>query len=513
MTTSTGDLRKRLTVTEASIVEAERHIEVLKSTRTQLLRELALVATFPVLTLPTEITQEIFIRCGPWIVSPFRPKDSEDKTDEWTTPTPLNLWICRQWRDITLSTPELWSTLSLFFDSVPAVLWKTEEVEACVHRWLERSGNLPLSLSFTRMTDDDLIECSFPPDRMGGIVRRYASRIQHLELEMSPNDVDHMGLDSIYLPLLERAKFARVYNDEGEPDSVKIFGRAPKLHSLWFQRPAVFDSYSLPPARLTTFDGGICSMQLFTFPNLTTVRCWVAESLDPLPVSPIHHSRLETLGFVEYHYSRGSGDILLHLSLPALRTLRIEHLHDTTYPSLLPFLARSAPPLTTLVISGENPEFSNCHECISAVAATLENLELDAPTKQIRNLILRTGAASSSWRQDDPTISPPLPKLKSLGFLQPSYDGIRRDLPALNYGLLASFLQARSQGGEAWVKLESFRLIWDFFPPTWDTHPLIRLSQEGVVNIYIGTEWRNYLKWVPARDSEEWRERLSREAY
>ncbi|KAJ6554425.1 hypothetical protein B0H19DRAFT_868891, partial [Mycena capillaripes] len=53
---------------------------------------------YPILTLPTEITVEIFTHCLP--DEPCVPR---------TDTAPLLLGrICRTWREISLATPELW---------------------------------------------------------------------------------------------------------------------------------------------------------------------------------------------------------------------------------------------------------------------------------------------------------------------------------------------------------------------------------------------------------------------
>ncbi|KAJ6533029.1 hypothetical protein B0H19DRAFT_875343, partial [Mycena capillaripes] len=82
---------------------------------------------YPVLTLPPEVTTEIFLRCFPCESNP-RPSPTQ---------APLILaQICRQWRHITLHTPALWRCL-LVENKMPVEL---------LHIWLSRSGNYPLSL-------------------------------------------------------------------------------------------------------------------------------------------------------------------------------------------------------------------------------------------------------------------------------------------------------------------------------------------------------------------------------
>ncbi|KAJ7019460.1 hypothetical protein C8F04DRAFT_895091, partial [Mycena alexandri] len=140
--TTTATLRMKLAQTEANIVTAKKFLEILNENKTLLLQQLAVVATFPVLTLPVEITQEIFIQCLPF--DQCRPFVTQVETY-----TPLTLLgVCREWRDIALSTPELWAALSLHFDPVPSGVSapKLNQVNAYIEKWLDRATNRPLSL-------------------------------------------------------------------------------------------------------------------------------------------------------------------------------------------------------------------------------------------------------------------------------------------------------------------------------------------------------------------------------
>ncbi|KAJ7645823.1 hypothetical protein B0H17DRAFT_959377, partial [Mycena rosella] len=57
------------------------------------------MAPYPVLTLPFDIISQIFVYCLP----------QEDDALPWRTEAPLLLaGICREWRDITMCTHELW---------------------------------------------------------------------------------------------------------------------------------------------------------------------------------------------------------------------------------------------------------------------------------------------------------------------------------------------------------------------------------------------------------------------
>ncbi|KAJ7639573.1 hypothetical protein FB45DRAFT_705224, partial [Roridomyces roridus] len=56
----------------------------------------------PVLSLPKEITTDIFLRCLPDTVG-THPNDRRFPL--------LPLYVCRAWRDVALSTPTLWVSL------------------------------------------------------------------------------------------------------------------------------------------------------------------------------------------------------------------------------------------------------------------------------------------------------------------------------------------------------------------------------------------------------------------
>ncbi|KAJ7290312.1 hypothetical protein C8J57DRAFT_1275679 [Mycena rebaudengoi] len=122
------------------IAELTAQISLLTAERNAIQAELDSIV-FPVLTLPPEITSEIFVNC-----LPGQPQDPEPLV------APLLLTgICRNWRTIALSTPELWSILSLRLDS-PEV---QNALADLLPTWLSRSGVHPLTLRFRYEADYD----------------------------------------------------------------------------------------------------------------------------------------------------------------------------------------------------------------------------------------------------------------------------------------------------------------------------------------------------------------------
>ncbi|KAJ7103891.1 hypothetical protein C8R44DRAFT_988055 [Mycena epipterygia] len=78
---------------------------------------------YPILTLPLEITSEIFLHCLP---------DAPVLPDETTAPMLLTR-ICQTWRNIALREPRLWSSLKI----------KSTRVLRTAQDWLRRAGSLP----------------------------------------------------------------------------------------------------------------------------------------------------------------------------------------------------------------------------------------------------------------------------------------------------------------------------------------------------------------------------------
>ncbi|KAJ7280721.1 hypothetical protein C8J57DRAFT_1008013, partial [Mycena rebaudengoi] len=90
---------------------------------------------YPILTLPTEITSKIFVhflppypKCPP-AIGPSSPH--------------ILGQICRTWREIALSTPQLWRAIEL--GSSP---WTMSKELDLLRTWLSRSKNCPLSIYF-----------------------------------------------------------------------------------------------------------------------------------------------------------------------------------------------------------------------------------------------------------------------------------------------------------------------------------------------------------------------------
>ncbi|KAJ7462087.1 hypothetical protein FB451DRAFT_1562654 [Mycena latifolia] len=493
---STAALRRRLAELDAEIIDKKTALDELRRDRTAVQHQLRATATFPVLTLPVEITAEIFLHCLPSTKERREYHRSISEMLESQAPT-LFLGVCRTWRDIALGTPALWATLSLCFDFIAEeVIAEPEAVEGFIDMWLGRAALSPLSLVFNAEFAGD---SPFAPSRMRDVIHRYAHRLEYIELETSQHDIQQLGLDSVALPLLQRAAIRD--NLEAWPDSsnpVRIYSNAPQLHHLIILGVTEISCYTPPWLQLTKFEGVIYNLDLFVLaPNLVEVKGSVA-SMGTIPTSPILHPNLQslTLSQSEYTITEFDFDLLPHLTLPALQFLHTSDiLLDSESPadSFCAFLTRSSPPLRTLSVRVSYDMFDKWDKCFCRVAATLENLELHLADDNFQYQVFNLGSQYSSYN--------PLPHLRTLHLVHV--------LRGTDFNHMVRFLRRRSTTPTL-AKLRSFRLISQPGTSVQDilsdeigvgtgcqapTDQLALLASEGI-DIHIGTTEKTYVEHV-----------------
>ncbi|KAJ6532842.1 hypothetical protein DFH09DRAFT_932870, partial [Mycena vulgaris] len=123
--------RARIEDLDAQISDLENSLRKLKTERQSFQTQLG-AFVYPVLTLPNEITSEIFFQRG------------EAFGTQISAPTsPLFLgYICRKWREIALTTPSLWTEVAL---SVGAVAAQEHQLRL-LETWLNGSRDCPISI-------------------------------------------------------------------------------------------------------------------------------------------------------------------------------------------------------------------------------------------------------------------------------------------------------------------------------------------------------------------------------
>ncbi|KAJ7715636.1 hypothetical protein B0H16DRAFT_1477254 [Mycena metata] len=309
-------------------LERESHAEQLDGSR------------YPVLTLPNEITSEIFQHT----IHP-----SSDF--EYSNPTALT-HICRHWRAIALALPALWSNISLrpTYQSLQNNL-------ALAQSWLPRSHPNPLSIS---------IHSGATVGQQGvgkilEIIRPHLDRLQRLELGLSMRTI--YDLELLQSPMPKLRCLALWCNRFGREQALIRRENVPSLHTVelhHFFRSGIL-RVDLPWKHITTL---ICNRvnyrhwRLLLEETPTLIRCEVThmqrEMLTDAPASlTLHH--LETLAFSMYE--EGEDPVweifpLAEMHLPALRVLRIPepYLHTPSVDDLQAFVSRSGCQLEELRI-------------------------------------------------------------------------------------------------------------------------------------------------------------------
>ncbi|KAJ7193779.1 hypothetical protein GGX14DRAFT_576848 [Mycena pura] len=242
---------------------------------------------YPVLTLPNEIVSEIFLKFIPVYpsCSPLMGMHS---------PSHL-MCICRQWRDIAQSIPQLWRALST---QAPNMHKRTEEKYLrLVKTWLIRSGSYPLSIQmgYYGIFRKDVFEAILP----------HSSRWEYITI-FCDTVVPHV--DSRAFPLLRQLDFR--HYDRKTP--IFTFRDAPWLRTatLW---DCDYASGFLPWCQLTSLT--------LMYKSHAECAAILKETIN------LVHCRLCIIG----NYDRGD------VNLPRLETLALNSTHSGVTPYLGPF--------------------------------------------------------------------------------------------------------------------------------------------------------------------------------
>ncbi|KAJ7201128.1 hypothetical protein GGX14DRAFT_699557 [Mycena pura] len=298
---------------------------------------------YPVLTLPTEIISEIFNHFLPVypICPPLAGKFS---------PTQLT-HICRQLREIALSTPILWRAISIPYRRGKS--WDVGSVEI----WLQRSGSCPLSLHMEK----PLSPMWSAKEALSTIVPHRA-RWEYLSLRLRDLSKDFLQIVGP-MPLLRDMKVNGDYSRN--PPSLPIaFYDAPRLRSLTFEN---FTSLMIvfPWSRLTSlnlvgigFAPAHCTAFLQQTVNLVHCKLVLSEAFDDTIYMPpdTRLPHLESLQLVQWFEEEPAATgYLSTFIVPALLRLQVpdEHLQPDPISVLSTFIAKAGCKLQEVRITGE----------------------------------------------------------------------------------------------------------------------------------------------------------------
>ncbi|KAJ7176126.1 hypothetical protein C8R43DRAFT_975051 [Mycena crocata] len=328
-----ADVRARR-ATRDRIEALDFHIASLKATmRTIKLQRHTLQGelddyVYPVLTLPNDVISEIFLQS----------LDSDDASPSGPA-SPLFLGhICRAWREITLSTPRLWSIIDLKLNAVDT----HHNLLCLLEVWLSRSRDCPLSICISTNVCDvstrAFIEAIVP----------HCGRWEHVALAISYAD---LVLIKREMPLLRNSELLVTDHYQAKLDSsapVQVFEFTPKLqeatlHAInphfiifpWKQLTSITASAQYPHLLRETLR--LClNVRYFKVDLLLYASLPVWMAAIP-PVQPL--TDLQTVivsgGGHSFDGLRAGGQLLGGLRLPGLRYLSIEEPSAPRLPSWL----------------------------------------------------------------------------------------------------------------------------------------------------------------------------------
>ncbi|KAJ7334294.1 hypothetical protein DFH08DRAFT_303764 [Mycena albidolilacea] len=284
---------------------------------------------YPILTLPSEITSEIFVQS---VGSPYTMSHH---------PPIIFIRICRVWRTIALTTPQLWTTLCLHFNGND---YPPEGLARFVAQFTDRAKNLPLSSTFHGFAG------GIAGHDLAAILERQAPRLRDLVLSMEVLDFPILSKERQF-PALEKLTlggFCFARSDSDVPNMMHTFLDAPQLRQVVLHTGVTREHFLLPWSQLVKFavatiSTADCLQILRDAPMLKT--CRFSGIYDAGPVgSPATAHSLEELVIV------GWGNLLNFLDLPHLRTLSLDHV-DTRDISI-EFFARSSESLQEVTYTG-----------------------------------------------------------------------------------------------------------------------------------------------------------------
>ncbi|KAF7335263.1 F-box domain-containing protein [Mycena sanguinolenta] len=424
------ELRKRQRAIEgriaryrAKIADSERELE-------ECLEMLQLFPrTYPVLTLPNEITTEIFLYSN---LPSLMGRES--------TPNPhyapmLLLHVCRAWRAIAIATPRLWANLWLDFSCLPSRFFEAENLDKFLAEYVVRLGACPLSLKLTGYFQSEEIEDD-GKRLVASIFHQLSSRLEVLNLV---TEIDYYREHHSHFPLLRKLTVGFPhYTDESDligldERPIQTFSAAPQRQLYLFNK-AIPSHFAILWETLTVFTGEEllsrdCVEVLRLAPSIT--KCIFESEINM-------HADFPTLTHPNLKSTNGSEALIRFVTFPALQDLEV-YADDMNDVQLLKFISRSAS--TLLKLSTTDVSLQSLH-----AMSILTHLHLYAPNSNYLS------GPSGFLTMLNRTLNPGfLPQLQTLEF---------EDCKPFVNVHFANVLSSRAVAQDGAAKLRSFRQIW-----------------------------------------------------
>jgi hypothetical protein len=418
-------LRARLAEIDAEMADLHARLRDLAIARKPVVDALKSII-YPVLTLPPEITAEIFKQCV----------DQVTIGDVASVPEPLLLAsVCKAWRYIALTLPTIWSDIELFRSSD-----STSRIEKLLPCWLPRVGGHPLKIDMA----------SGKLNRIFAALAPYS--MQWHTFSLATETPVPVPIDDIQgrIPLL-RALQVVIYKVRQIVDLTPItaFADAPNLREVKIITGSTHPPpmlISLPWRQLTRLHcrgQGIaqCMALLALTPHLETFSVGMFLIKEEPPPASIQLDYLHTLKLLD----STSWHLLDCLTLPSLERLELEDLNVHQLSKLLSFLSQSGSSLRSIV-SRRTAVWSSTEVTLRTALKFSEPAMTD---------FVRAWDKFFSHIRTEPNF---LPNLQMLSIEAPRPDFFSQALCNEIVDMLVSRWRGRSPGS---TRLESFQFVYD----------------------------------------------------
>jgi hypothetical protein len=325
-----ADLHARPAQVDVSILELKLRLNSLED-NTQSIQGPQDGVVRPILSLPHEITSEIFLHCLP--LSPEF-DSTMINTGPGSSQASLLLQVCRAWRDVAISTPRLWVCLHL---NLPNIYHKAgpvgePELEKMIQdRWL-RAGTCALSFSVLGHVLHVLDSREFGAR---AIRNSHPPRLRSISLAL-PLHFSSQLVDIGPFPALETLAVANPFDNVGGSNRLEILGATPRLQKLIY-------SGSAGPSRF-----------LISCRELSVVACGRLSPDDFFDVVLGAPSLENFTGCVEHRAITRNTGVTTH---PRLHSLRLSYASSLSFLRLLRLPALQNIHLGTNVVPAECPDF------------------------------------------------------------------------------------------------------------------------------------------------------------
>ncbi|KAJ7279449.1 hypothetical protein C8J57DRAFT_1175353, partial [Mycena rebaudengoi] len=344
--------RDRLPGVLSEIDALSAHLERLSAERDTIQAELDSIV-YPVLTLPPEITSDIFV----W----FRCLSGDSGPISRHSAPLLLAKICRRWRSIAISTPELWSHLSLwmhparrsdFYATVPDALGI----------WLARSASHPLTIQFCSLEydEEEHEEYCDSLDLIHDVLLLHAHHWEDVSFVLGFRDYERLfGNSGTAFPILRTLDLANMIDEPRFPkypiDSFPALGNCPALRQISMSEEFL-DSFPqhFPWAGITRYEPSHFRRNGW---KVLQAAVNLRECFLPVDVGSFYHftpaaSLFLTTAHVQLTSLKRLGltraGLLEWLTLPALQELYSFEISNQDLPIFLSFQTRSSCNITQL---------------------------------------------------------------------------------------------------------------------------------------------------------------------